>query len=103
MLIDLVENATLLISLCWLHGMITRYLDENTLPGKLAAGSLFGIVCVAGMLMPLTLAEGLIFDGRTVVLSMASSSAGRWWAFWQAALPGFFVGRSAASGFCRAC
>ena len=34
MLIDLVENATLLISLCWLHGMITRYLDENTLPGK---------------------------------------------------------------------
>lgn len=76
MFLDLVENLTLLIALCWLHAMIMRYLDGYELPGKVLSGILFGAVCVVGMMIPLELAEGLIFDGRTVVLSMAAFFGG---------------------------
>ena len=76
MFLDLVENLTLLIALCWLHAMIMRYLDGYELPGKVCSGVLFGAVCIVGMMIPLELAEGLIFDGRTVVLSMAAFFGG---------------------------
>ena len=76
MFLDLVENLTLLIALCWLHAMIMRYLDGYELPGKVCSGVLFGAVCIVGMMIPLELADGLIFDGRTVVLSMAAFFGG---------------------------
>ena len=76
MFLDLFENLTLLIALCWLHAMIMRYLDGYELPGKVCSGVLFGAVCIVGMMIPLELAEGLIFDGRTVVLSMAAFFGG---------------------------
>ena len=76
MFIDLIENITLLISLCWLHGMIMRYLDGYERLGKVCAGLLFGAVCIAGMKIPLVLTDGIIFDGRTVVLSMAAFFGG---------------------------
>ena len=76
MFIDLIENITLLIALCWLHGMIMRYLDGYERLGKVCAGLLFGAVCIAGMEIPLVLTDGIIFDGRTVVLSMAAFFGG---------------------------
>lgn len=76
MLLDLIENVALLITLCWLHGMIMRYLDGHERLSKICAGVLFGAVCIVAMQIPLVLAEGLIFDGRTVVLSMAAFIGG---------------------------
>ncbi len=76
MLLDLIENIALLITLCWLHGMIMRYLDGRERLGKIVAGILFGAVCIVAMQIPLVLVEGLIFDGRTVVLSMAAFIGG---------------------------
>jgi len=76
MLIDLIENITLLITLCWVHGMIMRYLDGRERLGMLCAGLLFGAVCIVGMQSPLVLTEGIIFDGRTAVLSMAAFFGG---------------------------
>ena len=73
---DLIENITLLITLCWLHGMTMRYLDGYKRLGKVCAGLLFGVVCIAGMKTPLVLTDGIIFDGRTVVLSMAAFFGG---------------------------
>ena len=76
MFIDLIENLTLLITLCWLHGMTMRYLDGYEQLGKVCAGLLFGAVCIVGMNIPLVLTDGIIFDGRTVVLSMAAFFGG---------------------------
>lgn len=76
MYIALVENITLLIALCWLHGMVMRYLDENEQLSKVSAGLLFGAVCIVGMNSPLVLTEGVIIDGRMAVLSMATFFGG---------------------------
>ena len=42
MVLELIKNVTLLITLCWLHGMLMRGLEARPLLGKLAAGVLFG-------------------------------------------------------------
>lgn len=78
MILELIKNVTLLITLCWMHGMLMRYLDGHKLLARVSAGLLYGLVCIIGMATPLTLAEGLIFDGRTVVLSMAAFFGGPW-------------------------
>jgi len=102
MILELIKNITLLITLCWLHGLLMRGLEARPVLGKLAAGALFGAVCIAGMLMPMKLEEGLIFDGRTVVLSMAAFFGGplvglvaggmagafRWWLGGVGVVPG---------------
>lgn len=85
---DLLINAMLLISLCWLHGVITFYSNANYLPKKILSGMLFGFVCILGMSMPLVLVDGLIFDGRAVVLSMSALFGG--------ALVGLIAGSLAA-------
>jgi diguanylate cyclase (GGDEF)-like protein/PAS domain S-box-containing protein len=98
----LIENMTLLITLCWLHGMFMRYLDGRQALGKICAGILFGAVCMVGMKFPLVLEQGLILDGRTVVLSMAAFFGGplvgaiaglmagvfRWWLGGVGVVPG---------------
>lgn len=76
MLLDLIQNIALLITLCWLHGMIMRYLGSHERLGKICGGILFGAVAIVAMQTPLVLVEGLIFDGRTVVLSMAAFFGG---------------------------
>jgi diguanylate cyclase (GGDEF)-like protein/PAS domain S-box-containing protein len=40
------------------------------------SGLIFGTVCVIGMMQPINLAPGLIFDGRSVVLGMAGVFGG---------------------------
>lgn len=76
MVLELLKNVILLIALCWVHGLITRYVDERSPLGKGLSGVLFGGICVLGMMVPMTLADGLIFDGRTAVLSMAAFFGG---------------------------
>ncbi|MFA5677988.1 MAG: EAL domain-containing protein [Pseudomonas sp.] len=76
MLLELVENITLLVSLCWLHGMLMRYLEQRELLSQICSGLLFGLVCVLGMMIPIHLTAGVILDGRSVVLSMAAFFGG---------------------------
>lgn len=78
MFVDLVENLALLVTLCWLHGTIMRYVKGHELFGKICAGFLYGFVCIVGMMNPLVLGNGLIFDGRSVVLSMSALFGGPW-------------------------
>jgi diguanylate cyclase (GGDEF)-like protein/PAS domain S-box-containing protein len=75
MILKFIESAALLIALCWLHALNMRYIQRHLLR-QLVAGGLFGATCVIGMLAPLTLSEGLIFDARSVVLSMAGLFGG---------------------------
>ena len=73
----LIENALLLFSLCWLLTFNrSLWRPEACNRGKLFAGLWFGIACVIGMSRPLELAPGLIFDARSVVLSMAALFGG---------------------------
>ena len=76
MLLQLIQGAALLLALCFLHSASIRLWRGRPLIGKAFSGVFFGIVCVVGMLSPVVLMPGVIFDGRSVVLSMAGLFGG---------------------------
>ncbi|WP_368646867.1 putative bifunctional diguanylate cyclase/phosphodiesterase [Castellaniella ginsengisoli] len=76
MFIELVKGVSLLLALCYLHGVNVRLWRTRPLMGQLFSGAIFGGICVIGMLTPLVLEPGIIFDARSVVLSMAGLFGG---------------------------
>jgi PAS domain S-box-containing protein len=67
--IDLIHNLALLVALSVISGFI-GHRWKHELRGALLQGMVFGCAAVIGMLRPLVLAPGLIFDGRSVMISL---------------------------------
>jgi PAS domain S-box-containing protein len=70
--IDLIYNLAILISVSVLAGFIDNRWPRNTRLGSVIQGLLFGGVAVFAMLNPFVLSSGLIFDGRSVVISLCA-------------------------------
>lgn len=70
--IDLIYNLAILVSVSVLAGFIDNRWPRNTRLGSIVQGFLFGGVAVFAMLNPFVLASGLIFDGRSVVISLCA-------------------------------
>lgn len=67
--VDLVYNLALLAALSVVSGFIgVRW--KGRLRGKILQGILFGSIAVIGMLRPFVYSQGLIFDGRSVIISL---------------------------------
>lgn len=60
----LIQNFALIIALSFIHSLLVRHIRKDGLGFKLLSGILFGSVALLGMLMPMKLGPGLIFDGR---------------------------------------
>lgn len=60
------------MSLSVLSGFIDARFNRTLLSGKIFQGLLFGITAIIGMLYPFVLTEGIIFDGRTIVVSLCT-------------------------------
>ncbi|MCQ4295203.1 EAL domain-containing protein [Pseudomonas stutzeri] len=72
-----VENAVMLLALCWLLAFTTRSWNRSgQASAKLLAGLWFGSACIFGMLNTSVGQTGIILDARTVVLSMAGLFGG---------------------------
>lgn len=78
MLLELAKGVALLLALSQLYSYSVRALRQHPWLSQGVGGLLFGGICVVGMLMPLQIAPGIIFDARSVVLSMASLFGGPW-------------------------
>ena len=72
----LVHNATLLLTLAVAYSLFISRLPQDLRSTQVLIGALFGITTLVGMAYPVTLAPGLIFDGRTLVLGMAGLFGG---------------------------
>ena len=72
-----VENAVMLLALCWLLAFTTRSWNRSgQRTAKLLAGLWFGSACIFGMLNTSIGQTGIILDARTAVLSMAGLFGG---------------------------
>ncbi|MFA6172718.1 MAG: PocR ligand-binding domain-containing protein [Kiritimatiellales bacterium] len=76
--IDLIYNMALLVALSVISGFVGTRWNKNTRTGLLLQGAVFGGAAVIGMLRPFVLAPGLIFDGRTVMISLGGLFFGPW-------------------------
>ncbi|QQS36954.1 MAG: PAS domain S-box protein [Ignavibacteriales bacterium] len=70
--IDLLYNLSTLIALSALSGFINLRFNREEIKGKLLQGLLFGITAIIGMMNPYVLSEGIIFDGRSIIISLCA-------------------------------
>ncbi|MBA6362479.1 HD domain-containing protein [Colwellia sp. BRX8-4] len=76
MIIELIKATALLMSLCLLQSFTVRFIKKNGLIKQVVSGGIFGGICIIGMMLPIEINPGVIFDPRTVVLSMAGLFGG---------------------------
>lgn len=69
---ELIYNLSLLVALSIVSGFINKKYPQTSLNGKIIQGFLFGLVAIAGMMKPLVFTHGIIFDGRSVVISLCT-------------------------------
>jgi len=71
-IIELIYNLSVLVALSVLSGFIDSRFNRYKVKGKILQGILFGTTAIIGMLYPFVLTEGIIFDGRSIVISLCS-------------------------------
>ncbi len=76
--IELIFKLSLLVALSVISGFIEQHRPRHTHSGPLLQGLLFGGAAMIGMLHPVALGPGLIFDGRSVMLSIGALFYGPW-------------------------
>ncbi len=76
MILQLIQNAALLVTLAVGLQMLARRTAQGRLLYAVIAGLIFGAVGIAGMMTPVTFAPGVIYDGRSIVLSLAGLFGG---------------------------
>ena len=72
----LINNVTLIIAMSILYSFIIRRWEYGSRTGRAISGFLFGMVAVVGMMNPLIISPGLIFDGRSIIISIAGFVGG---------------------------
>ncbi|MDD3044255.1 MAG: PAS domain S-box protein [Candidatus Delongbacteria bacterium] len=85
--IQLIYNLSMLIALSVLSGFVGKKEKIGDKQKSVLQGVIFGMVAVIGMLFPVNFAPGLIFDGRSVVISICALFFGPVSAIISAALP----------------
>jgi PAS domain-containing protein len=74
----LILNLSLLVALTVVSGFVEKRWPRHTRRGVLIQGAVFGLSAILGMLRPLNLGPGLIFDGRSVMTSLCALFFGPW-------------------------
>ncbi len=74
--LNLLNNISLLVALSIVHSLIVRRWKKGTTMPRILSGMLFGIVAIVGMATPVRLLPGIIFDGRSIVISVAGLFGG---------------------------
>jgi PAS domain S-box-containing protein len=92
MLIELIHNAALLVALSALYGLLARFRRHGAVRDKVLAGLLFGGLAIAAMNMPYHYSPGVIYDGRSIVLTLAGLFGGGIAAAVSVALAGAYRG-----------
>lgn len=68
----LIYNLSVLVALSVLSGFVEAKFKRTELAGKIIQGLLFGAVTIFGMLFPFTFADEVIFDGRSIIISLCA-------------------------------
>jgi PAS domain S-box-containing protein len=76
MLLTLLHNITLLVALSVLWGPIVTLRKRYPTIYRILSGLLFGLCAIAAMATPLIFEEGIIYDGRSVVIGLSGLYGG---------------------------
>ncbi len=68
--IEIIYNLSLLVTLSLLSAFIWNAQKLSYVSKSVFQGFIFGMIAIVGMMYPLEFAEGVIFDGRSVIISL---------------------------------
>jgi PAS domain S-box-containing protein len=68
-ILELIYNLSILLAITVVSGLIGQQW-KNKFQGEIIQGIVFGAAAIIGMMRPLDFGPGLIFDGRTVMISL---------------------------------
>lgn len=90
MVLSLIQNIALLVALAATYQLVgSRFHRENPVH-QILSGILFGMVGLVGMMTPVIFAPGIIFDGRSIILSLSGLFGGPLVAAMAAAICGAY-------------
>jgi PAS domain S-box-containing protein len=75
-LFPVLNNITLLVTLSVVYVLVGRYLDQSSKRVQILSGLVFGSFVILGIYNSVELEPGLIFDGRSIILSVAGLFGG---------------------------
>jgi diguanylate cyclase (GGDEF)-like protein/PAS domain S-box-containing protein len=76
MWIELIKLTALLLAFTLLLTFTFRAFGKDSIKARISQGILYGLIAVIGMSMPINFSAGLIFDPRSVIISMAGFFGG---------------------------
>ncbi|MBN1342270.1 MAG: PAS domain S-box protein [Phycisphaerae bacterium] len=76
MVLELMHNVALLVALAVGLQILARRMEDRPALYGLSTGLLFGVAGIVGMMTPMHFAPGVIYDGRSIVLSLAGLFGG---------------------------
>ncbi|MBN1531368.1 MAG: PAS domain-containing protein [Spirochaetes bacterium] len=74
--LELFHNIALIVVMGVLYSLLYRKFALHPLRYQLISGVLFGLISVIGMTLPLHIHPGVIFDGRSIIISIAGFLVG---------------------------
>lgn len=89
-IVELTKGAGALLAFSYVISWSNKVVLQSLTQKSIFQGCLYGLAAIIGMAFPLQLADGIIFDARTVVLSVASAVGGPIVAIVSALLAGFY-------------
>ncbi len=75
-ILSLIQNIALLVALAAAYQVIESRIEKKNVAHQILSGLLFGGVGLVGMMTPLNFAPGIIFDGRSIILSVSGLFGG---------------------------
>lgn len=69
---ELIYNLSILLALTVLTEFLDKVFNKENFYALIFKGLLFGGVAIIGMMNPFTLTEGIIFDGRSIIISLST-------------------------------
>ncbi|MFK5985959.1 MAG: EAL domain-containing protein [Pseudomonadota bacterium] len=72
MFIELIKSVALLLALSYLQNLNSQKWDKNSVIWQINTGLLFGLITIIAMMIPIELVPGLIFDPRSVIISLVA-------------------------------
>jgi hypothetical protein len=76
-IIEIIYNLSLIVTASIVSGFVDKRFNRKKDIGKVLQGFVFGIIAVLAMLNPYVLSPGIIFDGRSIIISLAALYFGR--------------------------
>ncbi len=73
---EMFHNIALILGLSILYSFVYRRFHQRTAGYQIYSGLLFSIMTIIGMLLPFHLLPGVIFDGRSILVSIAGLFGG---------------------------